>query len=166
MRFGAYTSRSIYPAGQTVVIPPGAVGTDANGYYVDAAHNVLDLGGTIVGPPGSTPPVAAGSMDPINTAIGGGPLPPIPSGGGSAPAGPGKSAVAGGSPATTTSIPSGLPTGTIRQSGGSVSGTFIVVVVAAVVAMGGLAYYFTRKSEIEEAPTHRLRSARTRSYGR
>lgn len=58
-------------------------------------------------------------------------------------------------------LPSGLPTGTVQQGGGSVSGTFVAVAVGAVAAIGGLAYYLTRTARVEGNPRRR-RSARPR----
>jgi hypothetical protein len=158
--------RAVLPAGQssyqvgTTVPPPNAIGTDANLYYVDANHNVLAWDGTIAGPPGSSPANGAGSPDPANTVIGGGAaLPPI----GTA-ATPSNSTTPRSAVVTTSSVPSGLPSGTIRQSGASVSGPFIATLAVGVILIGGLAYYFTRKSQVEEGP--RLRSVRTRSSRR
>lgn len=145
--------RPIRPAGQagyqvgTTIAPPGAVGTDANSYYVDANHNVLDWNGHIVGPPGSSSAAAATSNDPPNTTIGGtAPLPAIPGG------------TAG--PPASSSFPSMMSLTGPQKS----KTTVIATVVVGVAVIGGLVYYFGRGSRAavtERSP--RLRSARARS---
>lgn len=47
-------------------------------------------------------------------------------------------------PAGQAGIPSGLPVGTIVQTGSSITPTFVAVVAGLTVAAGGLAYYLTR----------------------
>jgi hypothetical protein len=49
-----------------------------------------------------------------------------------------------------TSLPSGLPTGTVDQSGSSVSAPFIFTLVGGLAAIAGLAYVLTSTAEIEK----------------
>lgn len=139
---GPISNGLLFPAGpgNRTVMPAGQAGVPSGQWGGDAAGNPVPLdsnGNPVPLPPGAVSWTSQNGQ-PVALDANGNVVPSRPQ-------------------QRTSALPPGVPSGTIVQSGGSISWAFIGVAVGAVVVVGAMAYYLTRTS-----PQPALRSARSR----